>query len=179
MELSRRDAIAALAAAGIGVGGAAVYTVSDDRPADGGGGLTADEPIGTLVSLADVLYPSSVEGTAEFVETYATGRFEDDDAHRSQVMDAVAVLDSRAKAEAGAAFRRLSVEERDDVLRALGQRHADPDPDGNDRQRVRYYLVNDLLYALFSSPKGGALAGTENPAGYPGGLGAYQQEPSL
>jgi len=44
--------------------------------------------------------------------------------------------------------------------------------------RVRYYLVNDLLFALYSSPTGGKLVGIENPQGHPGGTGSYQQPPN-
>lgn len=188
MELSRRDAIAALAAAGIGLGGAAAYAsdsvpdpgspadaASNGEPSPGASG--SDELLATLVSLAEVLYPSAVSGTGEFVETYATGRFEDDGARRERVSEAAATLDARANKQYGADFRTLSADERDDVLREMNQSYTDADPDGDELQRVRYYLVDELLYALFSSPKGGRLAGSENPAGYPGGLEAYQQGP--
>jgi hypothetical protein len=117
-----------------------------------------------------------VTGTTAFVETYATGRLRED-AVRERVSGAVDVLDARARDRHGAPFRRLSLDEREAVLEALDQRQVSPDPGGDERERVRYALVNELLYALFSSPKGGALAGTENPAGHPGGLDAYHAEP--
>ncbi|WP_435102270.1 gluconate 2-dehydrogenase subunit 3 family protein [Halarchaeum sp. P4] len=174
MRLTRRDAVAVLAASGLAVGGAAVYTTQTDS---GDTGSTRDEPLGTLVALAEVLYPSDVSGVAEFVETYADGRLDADGEFRQHVTDAIAVVNARARERHDAAFRHLSEDERDDVLRSLGQEYADPDPGGSERERVRYYLVNDLLYALFSSPTGGRLVGTENPAGYPGGIQAYQGAP--
>jgi len=54
---------------------------------------------------------------------------------------------------------------------------ADPVPDGDDVERVRYYVVNELLFALYSSPTGGELVGLENPRGNPGGLASYQRGP--
>jgi hypothetical protein len=53
----------------------------------------------------------------------------------------------------------------------------DPDPDGTDAGRVRYYVVNELLYALYASPTGGELVGIENPRGYPGGTASYRRGP--
>jgi hypothetical protein len=59
----------------------------------------------------------------------------------------------------------------------MGVDLVDPDPDGFSAERVRFYLVNELLYALYSSPTGGTLLGLENPQGYPGGSESYQQGP--
>jgi len=42
-------------------------------------------------------------------------------------------------------------------------------PDGTVPARIRYHLVNGLLYALFTSPVGTRLFGIRNPIGYPGG----------
>lgn len=190
MELSRRDAIAALAAIGIG-GGAVAYTQLDgagEEPSDGDGeaatdGTPTDAPdepaeLGeTTVALANVLYPSEVEGVEEFVRTYVGGRLSDDDDRRTAMVDAVGTLDARADEEYGAAFRDLDPADGDALLEGMDMESVAPDPEGTDRERVRYYLVNELLYALMTSPKGGALVGVENPPGYPGGLEAYQQGP--
>ena len=40
--------------------------------------------------------------------------------------------------------------------------------------RVRFFVVNELLFALYSSPTGGSLVGIENPVGHPGGTESYQ-----
>jgi hypothetical protein len=36
---------------------------------------------------------------------------------------------------------------------------------------VNYYLLDELLFAFYSSPTGGELIGNKNPRGYPGGFG--------
>lgn len=187
MELSRRDAVAALAA--IGIGGGAVYAAGefdDDGPADESPDDTSTDQarddqsaalVETTIALADVVYPSDVTDSAEFVRTFVTGRIEDDEDHRAAMAEAVDALDDRAREQYDEPFRDLSAEEGDALLQDLGMRRIDPDPDGSERERIRYYLVNELLYGLMSSPKGGALAGIENPPGHPGGLEAYQQGP--
>ena len=181
MRLTRRDAVAALAAVGIG-GGAVAYTQLDgagdgpDSAGDGSGpdgsddGTAGpDDPDGaagtpdsatvlaTAVALADVVYPSDVEGREEFVRTYVGGRIESDETRRTGMADAVATLDARARERHDAPFRDLTVEEGDALLRELGLRTVEPDPEGSPPERVRFYLVNELLYGLLTSPKGGQL----------------------
>jgi hypothetical protein len=51
-------------------------------------------------------------------------------------------------------------------------------PNGNIPERIRYYVVNQLLYGLYTAPTGGRLLGIENPVGHPGGFESYQKEPS-
>ncbi|WP_207592333.1 gluconate 2-dehydrogenase subunit 3 family protein [Halomontanus rarus] len=177
MELSRRDAIAALAAVGIGTGGVALYRsdVFDDGSTDGE--ATLDDPVDTMIALATVVYPSEVSGIDEFVETYVVGRVEDDETHERRTVQALTHLEGYASDEFGDSFVDLSPDERDAVLRDLGIQSARPNPDGSDVERIRYYLVNELLYALFTSPTGGELVGHENPPGHGGGLDSYQRGP--
>lgn len=187
MRLTRRDALAVLAGLGVLGGGSAAVATRQSRTGDAGPRGSADDratagslesdAVRTLVAAAEALYPSAVEGTREFVETYALGRLADRPAHRDGVVDAAEVVDSRARSWYGDGFVDLPVETRDAVLRELGADTADPEPGGSDAERVRYYVVNDLLYALYTSPTGGELAGTENPIGYPGGLQSYQRGP--
>jgi len=202
MKLTRRDAVAALAVVGIG-GGAVAYTQLDGSGdgtgsgADGSGATDgsndgAGDPDGsdgtdgtvassallaTSVALADVVYPAEVEGREAFVRTYVSRRIETDDARRTGMADAVATLDARAREHHDAPFRDLSADDGDALLRELGMQSVTPDPEGSALERVRFYLVNELLYALLTSPKGGALVDIENPPGHPGGLDAYQQGP--
>lgn len=167
MELTRRDALAALAATGI-TGGAAFHYASD-----GESGENSDGIVETTTALAPILYPSEVTDAEEFVRTYVTGRIEDDE-YRAAMADAVAAIDAYANEEYDTAFRDLSPGQGEKLLTDIGLERIGPDPDGSDRSRIRFYLVNELLYALFSSPTGGELVGTENPPGHPGGLEAYQ-----
>lgn len=187
MELTRRDAIAALAALGGAGGGYAAYRRSrgsEDAPeAD-------DETVrATLTAAAEVVYPSEIEGIERFVATFLEGRLDGDrradrelgEAGRALAVDrlreTVATLNDRAEEWHGDAFWALSPATRDQVLREVGADTADERPDGTTAERVRYYVVNELLLALYTSPTGGQLVGIENPQGHPGGIESYQQGP--
>ncbi|MEE6209496.1 gluconate 2-dehydrogenase subunit 3 family protein [Salarchaeum sp. III] len=173
MKLSRRDALAALAATGTAVGGAVVLTSDDesnDRPLD------ADSRE-TMIAAAHTLYPTPVENVASFVETFLNGRVHDHPDHAAGIATATNYLDDYARAWHDEDFADLHRLTRSDALHAMNADTADPDPSGNDVERVRYYVVNDLLYALYASPTGGKLVGIENPIGHPGGTGSYQQPP--
>ncbi|MUV59538.1 gluconate 2-dehydrogenase subunit 3 family protein [Halobacterium sp. CBA1126] len=174
MELTRRDVLAALAAAGAaGAAGAGALTLSergDDDP-------VGDHEVATLVAVADVVYPSAVDGVESFVEQYSVGRFEDRPEYAAGVADAVAALDEYTQHWDDADFVALDADARESTLSGMQVDTATPAPDGADRERVRYYLVNELLYALFSTPTGGKLAGIENPQGHPGGTASYQRGP--
>jgi hypothetical protein len=167
MELTRRDAMAALAAAGaVAVGG---------RPAPKGDGVSPDaDAVATLAAVAEVVYPGAATGVERFVETYVAGRFDDSD-HRDGVLDATAALDATARDWFGAPVTDLDAATRDRLLRDLGVDVADPDPDGTLSTRVRFYVVNELLYAFYASPTGGRLVGVENPIGHPGGTESYRR----
>lgn len=171
MKLSRRDALAALAAVGASaVAGCSTPEEPDDDALD-------EETLATLVAAAEVVYPSDVGDVSAFVRTYAVGRVATSDAHREGLATAAADLDSLAQDWEGEEFAALSTEARDQLLRDVGVAIAEPDPDGPLPERLRYFIVNDLLYAFYASPTGGKLVGIENPVGYPGGTDSYQQPP--
>jgi hypothetical protein len=172
MELSRRDAVAALAALGVGAG-ATTYALR--RGTDGDG--TPPPDVETLVAVAEVVYPGEVGGVEPFVETYAAERATGDDRHARGVRRATGVIDDRAERWYDAPFVDLSAADRDSLLRELGADTADEDPEGTTAERVRYYVVGDLLLALYASPTGGELVGLENPQGHPGGLESYRRGP--
>ncbi len=171
MELTRRDAVAALGA--LGAGTAAAGCLQQDATGEAEDGKRVRE---TMVAAAEVLYPSAVTGIEEFVDRFLSGRL-DDGPHAEGVREAVDALETRAQSWHGERFAALSVEERDSVLRETGAATAEEDPDGTTAERIRYYIVNELLMALYSSPTGGELVGIENPQGYAGGLDTYQRGP--
>lgn len=171
MELTRRDVLAALAAAGAAVGGGAVLLSETEQEAIG------DHEVATLVAVASVVYPSAVEGVEEFVQTYSVNRVRNREEYAEGIRTAVAELDEYARAWHDDEFAALDDATRDDALSGMDVDVADPDPEGSARQRIRYYLVNELLYALFTTPTGGKLAGIENPQGHPGGTTSYQRGP--
>ncbi|GKZ13458.1 gluconate 2-dehydrogenase subunit 3 family protein [Haladaptatus sp. T7] len=176
MELTRRDALSALAASGVAVVGGAALVESDvlEFGDDGKEPALATHDIDTLVAVARVVFPTEVTGIREFVTTYAVGRTEDRPGYRRGTAAAISTLDTYATEWYDGTFVELDRETRNTLLDEMGVATARPDPDGSDAARVRYYLVNDVLFALFTSPTGGKLVGTENPQGYPGGLDTYR-----
>jgi hypothetical protein len=178
MELTRRDALAALASAGVvGGGGAAVLARDRRESTDASGGTTADRLLDALVATASVVYPSEVSGIAEFVETYSLGRLGTRPEYRSGVLDAVSDLDDHALTWYDEGYTSLDRSVRERLLREMGVHTADEDPDGTTAERIRFYVVNELLFALYASPAGGRLVGIENPQGHPGGAESYRRGP--
>ena len=178
--------MAALAAAGATVGGGVLAgrmeppRASSERSASNGSDPSTEPSLSTdlldlLDALAGVLYPDGVEGRREFVETYVLGRVSDRSDYRDGVREAAAQLDAVARDWEGSPYAELDADVRDRILRNLGVETADPDPEGPISNRIRYYLVDDLLFALYSSPTGGRLVGIENPIGHPGGIESYQR----
>ena len=183
MRLSRRDALAALAGAGIVSGGAAATLARDQPPdTDAAPELAADagldeETLATLVAAAEVVFPRDVSGIAAFVYPYVTGKAAERPAFRDGVGAATTTLETYAGLWREASFTTLDQTARDGLLREMGVHTADPVPDGTDPERVRFYVVNELLYGLYTSPTGGELVGIENPQGHPGGTVSYTQGP--
>lgn len=187
MELTRRDALAALSAAGATVGGGVLAARFDPPRADDGSGADpAGDDAGTEVSLstdlldlldavAEVVYPDGVGERRAFVDSYVVGRVTDRPAYREGLREAAAQLDAVARDWHDAPYADLDVDTRDRILRNLGVETADPDPKGPLTDRIRFYVVNDLLFAFYSSPTGGRLVGIENPIGHPGGTESYQR----
>jgi hypothetical protein len=191
MELSRRDALAALSAAGIAatagcsslLGDEGTETAAEetdeatatatDAPTDAPTETPADEAssMDTMVALAEVLYPSEVEPTESFVQTYLYGRVYAEEAYAGEVDSGIETLNGLANDEAGDDFHALSTDERVSVIENTDLRTGDSVHDGSDVERVNYHLVDELLFAFYSSPVGGEMVGTQNPRGFPGGYG--------
>ena len=173
-RLTRRDAVAALVAAGVTVGAGAEYSSPDEVSQPDEVSLLDDQEMDTVVALARVLYPSEVDGIHSFVERYVAGRARAQPEHVSSMCGALEYLDDYTQSWHDVSFADLPADDQTDVLQSMGVDDAESDPDGSDVERVRFYLVNELLFALYSSPTGGRLVGIENPPGHPGGLGSYR-----
>lgn len=173
MLLSRRDALGALlVGGGFGVG-------VDQLPASEGVSREADDDfaaaVQALTAVADVVYPSAVTPTDEFVDEYVGGLPPE---RQRTVANVVQSLDAYARREFGDELSALSPDACDAVLRSLGVDRTVSDPSGSLPERVRYHVVNLLLYGLYTSPRGSRLVGIENPVGFPGGYESYQKSPS-
>ncbi|QIB73887.1 gluconate 2-dehydrogenase subunit 3 family protein [Halogeometricum borinquense] len=188
MKLTRRDAVAALAAVGAVGAGAVGMQYGPPRADDGrdddseSGGLESDDEspvsddlLDVMDAAAAVIYPSDVEAHRTFVERYVLGRTAGREAYRRGLTETAAELDAIARDWRDSPFAALPRDERDEILRGLGVETADPEPDGTISERLRFYVVNDLLFAFYSSPTGGRLVGIENPIGHPGGTGSYRR----
>jgi hypothetical protein len=179
MNLTRRDAVAALVATGGVV--AAGRTLLDAPSADAVDGETRsdagvpDETLVALVAVGEVVYPDAATGVDEFVETYVAGRVADAPDRKTGVVDAAAELDATARDWFDTPVRSLDSDALDGMLRDLRVHVADPDPEGGLPERIRFYVVNELLYAFYASPTGGRLVGIENPIGHPGGIESYRR----
>ena len=176
-ELDRRDVLKALSAAGITVGAGAALLEWSDGEEESPDPIVTDHERRTLHAVARTVYPSELSGIPSFVDGYMSRRLRADLDRADAVLDALAALDSYAREWEGADFRELEPAKQDETLRAMGVAEADPVPDGDPRERVRYYLVNELVYGLYTSPTGGELVGIENPQGHPGGTDSYRQPP--
>ncbi len=167
MELTRREALSALAAAGTVAGGMGAATYS-------GVANEESQPAATLLALAETVYPSEVAVEPSFVRTYLGSRTAAD----GDELDAgalAATLDDFAVRESGFAFADLDAASRESTLREVGVGSVPPNPDGTAVERL-HYLVNDLLFGLYATPTGGELVGNPNPKGYPGGIEQYQHD---
>ncbi|MFB6141225.1 MAG: gluconate 2-dehydrogenase subunit 3 family protein [Halosimplex sp.] len=188
-KLTRRDALAALAAAGVTAGTAgcnAIATDRDEGTADGPGDRSGPEPpfgpvgqreFAVLTAAAGVLYPGELDGIDEFVAEFVSGRATEQPDHAAGIAEAARYVEEWSRSWMDEGFVELDRSDREAALDRMGAREADPDPDGGDVERVRYYVVNELLFALYSSPTGGKLVGIENPQGYPGGAESYRRGP--
>jgi hypothetical protein len=181
-SLSRRDALAALSALGMsataGCAARAPRESADSDDEDGGPEPAVDPEgaVETYVAVAEVVYPSAVSGVEEFVRSFVSPRLDRED-HGPAMLAAVAELQDAARTWNGEDVASMSPETREQLLRELGVGTAEEDPHGTAAERVRFYVVNELLLALYSSPTGGELVGIENPQGHPGGTDTYQRGP--
>ncbi|AUV81429.1 hypothetical protein C2R22_06980 [Salinigranum rubrum] len=128
-------------------------------------------------AVADAVYPPSISVDESFVERRVFGRVEPTPGHFDELLDTIEVVDRYARTRFGSRVPALSPAARRQALQSMGVTAVHPTADGTTAERVRYYLVNDLLFALFTSPKSSERTGVDNPPGYPGGREAYQRPP--
>ena len=192
MELTRRDTLVAAAGTGVGVdgGGVALSIAHSEsgREASGsasaaGAGKGVDEEFPAMfVAVARAIYPDRVEGIGEFVRTYVAEQFGADgekvESRRTATRETARELDELAATRHDASVVDLDPGIVSTLLREVGADVAEPDPSGTFAQRLRLYVVNELHYALYTSPTGGKLVGIENPIGHPGGARSYKRGPS-
>lgn len=180
--LTRRELFTALGGTGLA---ATVYGYG----VDSGGSLTgatesrsdthpgSEYHIDVMTALAEAIYPPTVSVERSFVESRVLGRVEPKPDHFENLLTTVEAVDNHAKARFGGGITDIPAGRRRKVLQSIGVTTVHPAADGTTAEQIRFYLLNDLLYALFTSPAGGELMGIDNPPGYPGGREAYRRGP--
>jgi hypothetical protein len=172
MDLRRREIVAAGAAA---VGALPLFERDQPGSTDGSESDTVGEKeVATLLALAETVYPSSVEYDEEFLTSHVESRSA---ARQAGIRIAIDDLNRFARKWYGRSYPRLDSGARQSLLAQVGVGCVWPDPNGSASERIMYYLVNQLLYALYTDPRGSRLFGIDNPVGYPGGYQSYQEPP--
>ncbi|MFC6716564.1 gluconate 2-dehydrogenase subunit 3 family protein [Natrialbaceae archaeon GCM10025810] len=179
MRLTRRDAVAAAVVGGVGIGLPAVSIAELRGGREEGDAVVdpsfTDGDLTTMHRLAEAIYPSEVTVTVGFIEGYADRLPE---SRRRATRECVRLLDDACRRDVGVEFASVSPPaKRRAVLCRLGVHAARSNPTGTVAERIRYHLVNSLLYALFTSPRGSTLVGFENPIGHPGGYESQTSAP--
>lgn len=175
MKLTRRDAVKAL----LGGGFASAATVASSELIVNAKNSYATRPMTDaqeeiFISIAEVVYPPEVAGISEFAQEYLQGL---DEANKTMISEATNELDRQSRRRLGRPFVELTIRKRQVFLRSMGVYRVKADPRGSLPERIRYYLVNELIYALLITPKGTKLFGIENPVGFPGGFSSFTVEP--
>jgi hypothetical protein len=163
-----------LAAAAYGYGGRATEQSNTKRSGSTGYSARQDR-VAAATAVAEAVYPPSVPVDESFIETRVFGRIEPKPGHFDGLAAAIDTVDGYARARFGGSVTALSPGRRRGVLQSMGVTTVHPTADGTAAERVRYYLVNDLLYALFTSPLSSEWTGVDNPPGHPGGRDAYRR----
>lgn len=162
MELNRRHALAL----GIGAFGAG-FGLASQRDNDAGRSFLEEDDVDALVAVATVVYPSTIDDPRAIVVPYTTTLHH---SRRRGITSAIDALDQHSRSIHGRSFASFDRPQREAMLQQLGVHRVQPNAAGTVPERIRAYLVNGVLYALFTSPIGTGLLGIENPLGYPGGV---------
>jgi len=166
MRLTRRQAIATVLSGGIVAGGGLRSGVAGRDAARSTSEALTGQEMRVVTAVAAVVYPADVSSPESILDGYLHYQPPD---RLAEIQGAVRALDREAGRRYGESFAALSPGERETLLRELGVDRVGSDPDGTVPERVRHYLVDGALFALFTDASGGALLGVDNPRGYPGG----------
>jgi len=107
MELTRRDATAALAAVGA-TGGVALAARREGDRAEDEGTLDEESVRASMVAVATVVYPSAVDGVEAFVNRFLDGRLTGSTHADGRAHTAVSELDDAARSWHGVPIADLS-----------------------------------------------------------------------
>lgn len=170
MRLTRRRALLGLVGAS-SVGGLGVYELLGRTTNDG---PLSDAGMDGLLTVADIVHPAAPEEVEPVISAYV-GRL--NQTRTRGLVTTLSELDSRSRRHFGASFGALSRAQGERLLTTLGVNRVQSRPGGTLAERVRYHLVNSVLYALLIRPAGTELYDIGNPVGFPGGFDSHTGEP--
>ncbi|WP_128904478.1 hypothetical protein [Halorubrum amylolyticum] len=170
MRLTRRRALLGLVGAS-SVSGLGVYKLLDRTTSDG---PLSDAGMDGLLTVADIVHPAAPEDVEHVISAYVVRL---NQSRIRGLVTALSELDSRSRRHFGASFGALSRAQGERLLAALGVNRVQSRPEGTLAERVRYHLVNSVLYALLTRPAGTEPFGIGNPVGFPGGFASHTGEP--
>ena len=160
--MTRRTALAAA----IGTFGTGVMVGRDPDPPSGRERLT-DADLDTMVIVAQIVFPTAITEPKPIVSAYVAALYP---SRRRGVTAAIDDLNRESRRRHGRNFAAVDVDRGERILRGIGVDRVHADPQGTSPERIRAYLVDGLLFALFTQPIGTELFNIENPLGYPGGV---------
>ena len=169
MKITRRQALLGLAGAS-SVGGLGAHELLDWTATDG---PLSDAGMNGLLTVADIVHPAAPEDAERTISAYV-GRL--NDRRVRGLVTTLSELDSRSRRHYGASFGALSRAQGERLLARIGANRVQSRPEGTLAERVRYHLVNSVLYALLTRPAGTEPLGIGNPVGFPGGFASYTGE---
>ncbi|MFC6825394.1 gluconate 2-dehydrogenase subunit 3 family protein [Halopelagius fulvigenes] len=173
MKLTRRRTLLGLAGAGSAASlGAYDLTADADTDADSAERTVTRRDVDGLLTVADVVHPADPEPFEPLIRGYV-GRLSDE--RTRALLGTLSELDALSYDQSGTPFRSLSAAEGRRLLKRLGVFTVQSRPEGTLAERVRFHLVNSVLYALLTNPEGTKQFGIENPVGYPGGFSSYTE----
>lgn len=164
MKLTRRRTLLGLVGAS-SVVGLGTYELTGGTQS--GDGSVSNGIVDGLLTAADVVFPVETRSKRSSISNYVDGL--NDDRTRA-LLGTLSGLDRAASRRFGSPFRSLSRGEAKRLFAVLGVDRVQSRPEGTLPERVRFHVVNSVLYALLTHPTGTESFDVGNPVGYPGGI---------
>lgn len=170
MKLTRRQTFLGLLGASSAAGLGAYELI--DVPRSSRSTVSRDE-LETLLTVADVVFPADPRPLEPVIASYVDRL---GDGRTRALVATVAELDQAAYAQFGIPVRSLSRGECERLFEVLGVTRVQPRPEGTVPERIRFHLVNAVLYSILTHPEGTGPFGITNPVGHPGGFSSFSEE---